>query len=683
MRQKDQTPRDNQLRSALENMRYKACTPENISFLRSLISSNLPGRSSVCDEEFRNVSIITARNLHKDEINRLGALRFAQETGQTLVDFYSEDSCNVNSKDTESKHTTRLREITGEVQSSLWSQPPSCNNKNIAGKLSLCIGLPVMIRNNYATELCMTRGQEGFVFGWQSKVGKQGQTVLDTLFIKLKKPPSIVKFNGLPENVIPIYSTSNNIIAQLPDDRKVLISRTQLEVLVNFAMTDFASQGKTRPENVADLNNLQTHQAYYTALSRSSTAKGTLILQGFDSKKITGGCSGALRQEFRELEILDEITTLRYNGKLSVNVHGDIRNILIKTFRKSKGEQYVPKLVHSAIRWSKRDPLNESEIIDIKSINLDKFNKKRKFVDDTSNSTFSAKKSSKAEIEDKKPALKKLCSTQMPVQNGNHYINPQGFIWSNNSCAYDATFTVFFNLWCSNKDLWTDELQAIGNPFILDLVNGFIDIDHNLKSFEIVRDDLRRKLEIFFPDNLQFGHFAALDDLFEVMVGTDAPVRSTSYACNNNHIRRLNNLSNYLVLAGTVQYLSTSSWALMTNEASNYICHRCGYEVFIKREFLVLPSVLAFDFCGHKINIDHEIQIPYNGMLHKFRLAGIIYFGQAHFCAQIILPDGQIWYHDGITTGRNMIYQGSMTNNPPDLSTCNNKVAVLAFYVMK
>ncbi|KDR66272.1 hypothetical protein GALMADRAFT_81086, partial [Galerina marginata CBS 339.88] len=294
MRQKKQSQRDDQLRSALENMRYKACTPENISFLRTLVSSNLPGRSSVCDDMFRNVSIITARNLHKDEINRLGALRFAQETGQVLTDFFSEDSCNVNTKDTEA--ASKLREITPDIQNSLWSQPPSCNNKNIAGKLSLCIGLPVMIRNNFATELCMTRGQEGWVAGWQSKVGKQGQLTLDTLFIKLKKPPSKIKFDGLAENIVPIYPTSNNIITQLPDDRRVSISRTQIEVLVNFAMTDFASQGKTREENVADLNNLQTHQAYYTALSRSSTADGTLILQGFDSKKITGGCSGALRQ---------------------------------------------------------------------------------------------------------------------------------------------------------------------------------------------------------------------------------------------------------------------------------------------------------------------------------------------------------------------------------------------------
>ena len=63
MRQKVQSLLDNQLQTALENMHYKACTPEDIRFLRTSISSNLPGRPSICDDNFRNVSIITAKNL--------------------------------------------------------------------------------------------------------------------------------------------------------------------------------------------------------------------------------------------------------------------------------------------------------------------------------------------------------------------------------------------------------------------------------------------------------------------------------------------------------------------------------------------------------------------------------------------------------------------------------------------
>ena len=70
-------------------------------------------------------------------------------------------------------------------------------------------------------------------------------------------------------------------------------------------MTDFGAQGKTHPNNVCDLNDLTTHQSYYTALSQSASAMGALILQKFDLLKITGKCSEALCQEFQELDILN------------------------------------------------------------------------------------------------------------------------------------------------------------------------------------------------------------------------------------------------------------------------------------------------------------------------------------------------------------------------------------------
>ena len=221
-----------------------------------------------------------------------------------------------------------------------------------------------MIRHNFATELCITKGQEGYVYGWQSTVGSKKQRILDTLFVKLKNPPSPVQFDGLPKNVVPITASTKVVKAALLKDTAVQISRTQVKVLVKFSMTDYGSQGKTHPNNVVDLNNLLIHQSYYTALSRSATAQGTIILQGFDPQKITGYASGALCQEFRELELLDEITALNFSKKLHITVVGESRGVLIKSFRQWKGENYVPKNVPKAIRWSKHDPLNESEIFD-------------------------------------------------------------------------------------------------------------------------------------------------------------------------------------------------------------------------------------------------------------------------------------------------------------------------------
>ena len=369
MRQRTQSKQDGQLRTALENMQYKSCTPADIDFLYSCVFSTLPGRASVTDTGFLGVPIITALNIHKDEINAIGAERFARETGQELVDFYSNNSINLRNCQTDSqiiqrigKKIVKLGSISDKLQEHLWDQLPSENFMKIAGKLCLCLGMLVMIRNNFTTELCITRGQEGHVCGWQSTLGSKNQWLLDTLFVRLKDPPKAIKFDDLPNNVVPIPKTSTSIEVLLPNDTKIRIVRSQVEVSLDFSMTDYASQGKTRPFNVVDLHNLRTHQAYYTAMYRSSSADGTLILQGFDLSKITGKISDALRQEFRELELLDDITDKHYCGKTALLLGDDTRNSLIKAYRNAQGLLYVPLSTHKAIRWSNKDPLLEAEI---------------------------------------------------------------------------------------------------------------------------------------------------------------------------------------------------------------------------------------------------------------------------------------------------------------------------------
>ena len=132
---------------------------------------------------------------------------------------------------------------------------------------------------------------------------------------------------------VPLAKNSVTTTCHLPDDSSLDISRSQPDVLPNFAMTDFASQGKTRGNNVVDLRYTWSHQGYYTSLSRGTSAAGTLILGGFHPPKITGGASGALRQEFRELELLDDITTLQYKKKLSRKIAmADRRKTLIALF---------------------------------------------------------------------------------------------------------------------------------------------------------------------------------------------------------------------------------------------------------------------------------------------------------------------------------------------------------------
>jgi len=187
--------------------------------LKSCIAGRRPEQPKLSSKEFRNVSIITALNAQKDRINELGSVRFAAETGQTLTHFYSidrfgspPDAAEKRPRGRKSKASGKhvSNEISSSLQKVIWDLPPAATN-HFPGKLSLCIGMPVIIRNNNATELCITKGQEGHVVGWQAGIGLHGKKVLNTLFIKLDKPAKIVNIDGLPENVVPITRGSKNI----------------------------------------------------------------------------------------------------------------------------------------------------------------------------------------------------------------------------------------------------------------------------------------------------------------------------------------------------------------------------------------------------------------------------------------------------------------------------------------
>ena len=96
MRQKNLSEDDDKFRTALANMHYKDCTEDDIRFLKSRIVSSLPNHPSLSDTQFTLISIITARNIDKDEINKLGCIKFAKMTGQDLTDFFSQDKLHLN-----------------------------------------------------------------------------------------------------------------------------------------------------------------------------------------------------------------------------------------------------------------------------------------------------------------------------------------------------------------------------------------------------------------------------------------------------------------------------------------------------------------------------------------------------------------------------------------------------------
>ncbi|KAJ7156498.1 hypothetical protein C8R43DRAFT_883881 [Mycena crocata] len=221
MRQQAKTPDDDKMRTALQNMRFGACTPEDIKFLESRIAGFRPENPKLNTKAMRNASIITGRNAQKDVLNKMGAERFARDTKQKLVDFYSIDRVSSRSVDKgkwKGCEQSEIKRMTPRLQKVLWDALPSTTNDFIPGKLSICMGMPVMLRANDATELCITKGQEAEVCGWDASDGPQGKQVLDTLFVRLVKPPRNIQIEDLPINVVPLVRTVSHVTVLLPDD---------------------------------------------------------------------------------------------------------------------------------------------------------------------------------------------------------------------------------------------------------------------------------------------------------------------------------------------------------------------------------------------------------------------------------------------------------------------------------
>ncbi|KIJ41659.1 hypothetical protein M422DRAFT_171983, partial [Sphaerobolus stellatus SS14] len=307
------------------------------------------------------ISVITSRNKYRDKINDLSSDRFAQSTGQTLCHFYSIDTLTEAAvKETQwIQGRSRLKcayyqahnTIHPVKQHALWKLYPDMT-KHKARILSLCVGMPVMIKKNVATELCITNGAEANIVGWsyvsRNYCGKK-LSVLEVVFVKLKNPPKNVDLPGLPENIVPIPRSSTRIECVLLNGSIVPINRDQVDILPNFAMTDYASQGRTRPINVLDLTDCESHISYYTCFSRSATVNGTVIIGGFNPSVIQGGISGWLRQEFRELEMPNDITRAKLAGTLHPFIEGQDRVQLVKSNCHVLGKQYMPSGIHSSL----------------------------------------------------------------------------------------------------------------------------------------------------------------------------------------------------------------------------------------------------------------------------------------------------------------------------------------------
>ena len=746
MRQKMQSANDAKFRSALENMRYAQCTEEDIDFLKTLIAGKNSNQPNIAQRRFRNVSIITELNSQKDQLNKLGSLRFAKDTNQKLTDFYSDDELgedidpstltSVRNKNKNSIPSTK-KQLSPDMQDALWNLRHSAS-EHIPGKLSLCIGLPVMIRNNDATELCITKGQEGHIVGWKSRTGSRGQIVLDTLFVKLDHPAKTINIEGLPENVVPLMKIKKTVKCSFPNGVSIPVRRSQVHVLPNFAMTVYSSQGKTRPNNVVILNSCRDHLSYYTALSRSSTADGTVIIQGFNPSKITCGASGFLRQEFRELELMDEISRLRFEDLLPSFINGHLRNPIIRQYQNFKGELYVPEIVPEALKWTKSDPMNILKIqtdtpwclIENKNKNNTKYVLAAGTVNINNSKSLKRKAEDDLGMEEALITKKKIVFIESAAQDDNpvrissldspNYKNPKslkrkaevdialegalitkknktilgsstqtgnpvGLIWDsqNYSCSYDSVFTILGDIWTYNPNMWSHKFKLMSS-YANKLGTEFQKVMLEQINLEDARNSVRHLLHHRDPIAFPYGTQGVdMGDLLLHMF-TGKSIGKIIFNCENCGISKTSPSKLTSLFSITQQKFSTIQEHLDATTKKTKKCP-CGHNATrtYKYNSSVDFRVISLTPGSQGVKISKSITLCTDTEEVVLPIRGAIYYCNGHFVSRIISPAGKVWYHDGIETKRQSVQEGHLVDYTEDNLRCKGtKICIGVIYAL-
>ncbi|KAA1479144.1 hypothetical protein DENSPDRAFT_788874, partial [Dentipellis sp. KUC8613] len=186
--------------------------------------------------------------------------------------------------------------------------------------------------------------------------------------------------------------------------------------------------------------------------------------------------SGYLRQEFRELEMLNYITTLRFKGQLKPGVAGNTRSSLIKSFQKVY-DSYCPDNIPETLKWSPEDPIligeedDESFVWQKVEVNnpAAKPNAKRKRKDKDDDDDDDLNLVLKNDIiPDIKPPKKKRKTREVNLSD-----KVRGMTWNENtwSCAYDSLLTMLSHSYLTSTRKWNEKVANANQ--LLDEVTAF------------------------------------------------------------------------------------------------------------------------------------------------------------------------------------------------------------------
>lgn len=130
MGQIGKAPDEVAFQKALIDLRYMNCSEDEIALFKSRVASKNTGLS-VDQPEFKNVSIIMTYNRVKDQINDANSIRFAQEVGEKIYEFYCHNTLSTAEPSRKYKNRvySQAKSLSRGMRAALWSQPANTSHQ--------------------------------------------------------------------------------------------------------------------------------------------------------------------------------------------------------------------------------------------------------------------------------------------------------------------------------------------------------------------------------------------------------------------------------------------------------------------------------------------------------------------------------------------------------------------------
>lgn len=119
---------------------------------------------------------------------------------------------------------------------------------------------------------------------------------------------------------------------------------------------------------------------------------------------------------------------------------------------------------------------------------------------------------------------------------------------------------------------------------------------------------------------------------------------------------------------------------------SDRLCPSCRGSTENITHFKEAPPMisLAHPAGGRVLSISKQITVRCESVDARYDLRGIVYFSHEHFTSRIMKINGDVRYHDGITSGGDTILEAKLSDmQESDLSECRGGVAALSVYSKK